>query len=211
MQCPSCGRVQEPRLLCVECQAPVAPDLDYFATLDLPRRLLINSRTLEEHYHEFGRRVHPDRFANAPVKVRAVSLRATALLTRAYRTLQDPIARGNYWLELNGQKLAQNNQQVPPELAAKVFEVQEAIEELQHASTEESAGARSNLLARREEVRAQLQGALSELHRIFGVIDESAGPREQQFECLKLALAKIAYLKTLMRDVDKALDIRAAA
>ena len=52
-------------------------------------------------------------------------MRATALLTRAYRTLRDPLSRGLYWLELHGEKLAENNQRVPPELAELVFEVQE--------------------------------------------------------------------------------------
>ena len=63
--------------------------------------------------------------------VRDASLRATALLTRSYRTLRDPVARGLYWLELNGEKLAENNKRVPPDLAELVFEVQEQLAEMQ--------------------------------------------------------------------------------
>ncbi len=212
MQCPSCERVQEPRLFCVDCQTPIASNLDYFTTLGLPRKLLIDSATLEERYHDLGRRVHPDRFANASAKIKAASLRATALLTRAYRTFQDPIARGHYWLELNGQKLAENNQQVPPDLAATVFEIQDLIADFRQAAKEAFERALSNLQTSRDEVRAQLNESRLELEEIFYAFDqEGHEPSKALFERLKLILAKIAYLKTLIRDIEKALDIRAAA
>src|SRR5579864_261290 len=105
VQCPSCGQAREARLLvCAECGAPLAANLDYFAALGLPRKLQIDPAKLEEMYHGLGRRIHPDRFAASPIKVRDASMRATALLTRAYRTLRDPVSRGLYWLELNGRK-----------------------------------------------------------------------------------------------------------
>ena len=41
------------------------------------------------------------------------SLSATALLTRAFRTLRDPVSRGLYWLELHNEKLASDNKRGP--------------------------------------------------------------------------------------------------
>src|SRR5262249_56315874 len=105
LQCPSCARPQQPRVTCAHCGAPLAADLDLFNALGLPRLLQIDITELERAYHELGRRIHPDRFALASAEVRDASLRATALVTRAYRTLRDPISRGLYWLELNGYKL----------------------------------------------------------------------------------------------------------
>ncbi len=90
------------RAFCVLSAAPHGSELDYFAAMGLPRKLLIDPVCLEETYHDLGRRIHPDRFASSPVKLRDASLRATALLTRSYRTLRDPISRGLYWLELAG-------------------------------------------------------------------------------------------------------------
>ena len=104
---------QEPRLLCAECGAPLAAELDCFAALGLPRKLTLDPARLERRYHELSRKIHPDRFASKGPKVRDASLRATALLTRSYRTLRDPVSRGLYWLELNGEKLAENNKRVP--------------------------------------------------------------------------------------------------
>ncbi|MGH7925227.1 MAG: Fe-S protein assembly co-chaperone HscB, partial [Candidatus Binatus sp.] len=110
IECPSCGRRQAPSLICAECGAPLAAPLDCFAALELPRDLTIDLDALERRYHELSRMIHPDRFASKGPKVRDASLRATATLTRSYRTLRDPVARGLYWLELNGEKLAENNQ-----------------------------------------------------------------------------------------------------
>ena len=115
IECPSCGRQQEPSLICAECGAPLAAPLDCFAALGLPRKLTIDLDALERRYHELSRKIHPDRFASSEPKVRDASVRATATLTRSYRTLRDPVARGLYWLELNGEKLAENNKRVPPE------------------------------------------------------------------------------------------------
>jgi len=94
IKCQSCAHVQEPRLLCVECGAPLGAPLDLFAALRLPRKLTLDPAQLEQTYHDLGRRVHPDRFAGSDATLRDLSLRSTALLTRAYRTLRDPVSRG---------------------------------------------------------------------------------------------------------------------
>ena len=99
IECLSCGRQQEPSLICAECGAPLAAPLDCFAALGLPRKLTIDLDALERRYHELSRKIHPDRFASSKPKVRDASVRATATLTRSYRTLRDPVARGLYWLE----------------------------------------------------------------------------------------------------------------
>jgi len=94
IKCQSCAHVQEPRLLCVECGAPLGAPLDLFAALRLPRKLTLDPAQLEQTYHDLGRRIHPDRFAGSDATLRDLSLRSTALLTRAYRTLRDPVSRG---------------------------------------------------------------------------------------------------------------------
>ena len=96
IKCPSCARPQEPRLICDACGSPlpVPAHLDCFAALGFPRKLTIDTSALETAYHELGRKIHPDRFASSAPNIRALSLSGTALLTRSYRTLRDPISRG---------------------------------------------------------------------------------------------------------------------
>src|ERR1035441_10876529 len=132
IECPSCGRRQAPLLTCADCGSPLAAPLDCFAALGIPRKLVIDLGALERRYHELSRKIHPDRFASSAAPVRDASLRATATLTRSYRTLRDPVARGLYWLELNGEKLAESNKRVPPELAERSEEHTSELQSLRH-------------------------------------------------------------------------------
>ena len=211
IECLSCGSRQEPSLICAECGSPLAAPIDCFAALGLSRKLTIDLDTLERRYHESSRKIHPDRFASKGPKVRDASLRATATLTRSYRTLRDPVARGLYWLELNGEKLAENNKRVPPELAELVFEVQEQLAEMQLSPDPEEALERATeIAARRIELQFKMDEALVELDRNFAKWDESADQKMLTSE-LKTTLSNIAYLRTLIRDVDRALENSKAA
>lgn len=190
---------------------PIPIDLDCFAALGLPRKLTIDPHALEERYHELGRRIHPDRFVSSPPRIRTASLTGTALLTRSYRTLRDSVSRGLYWLELNGEKLAENNRQVPPELAATVFEVQEQLAELRKADSANGA-LRSAVEARRKELGETMDELGGKLAQNFARWDASDGlDRAELVAELKATLSKIAYMRTLIRDVDRELDSSKAA
>ena len=205
LQCPSCARVQEPRIVCIECQSPLAANLNYFAVLELPPKLVIDPGQLEVAYHRLGRMVHPDRFALKSVEVRAASERATALLTRAYRILRDPVARGSYWLEYHGHKLAANNQNVPAELADLVFDTQEELADLR--ARPEAGEVLTKLHDRRREVAARLDQLAAELSRNFVAFDPIGGAAPiRLFDELKSNLSATAYLRTLLRNLERALD-----
>ena len=210
IECLSCGRQQEPSLICAECGSPLAAPLDCFSALGFPRRLTIDLDALERRYHELSRKIHPDRFASKGPKVRDASLRATATLTRSYRTLRDPVARGLYWLELNGGKLAENNKRVPPELAELVFEVQEQLAEMQLSDPEEAHERATQIGARRIELQFKMDENLADLERHFAKWDQPADEKALTME-LKTILSNVAYLRTLIRDVDRALENSKAA
>src|SRR5260370_2688187 len=210
VECPSCGRRQEPSLTCAECGSPLAAPLDCFAALGTPRKLTIDLGELERRYHELSRKIHPDRFASKGPKVRDASLRATAMLTRSYRTLRDPVARGLYWLELNGEKLAENNKRVPPELAELVVEVQAQLCEMQLSDPTEAHDRATEIGARRIELQFRMDETLAELDRNFAKWDQPADEKALTVE-LKTILSNIAYLRTLIRDVDRALENSKAA
>lgn len=206
VQCPSCARSCEPRLTCPDCGAPLGVEVDLFTALDLPRKLVLDPHELERIYHEAGRRIHPDRFATATPAVRQASLKSTALLTRGYRTLRDPVSRGRYWLELTGEKLAENNKRVPPELAELVFEVQEQLGELRGSHNGSVNALGVAMKTRRAELEGLVTTTQEELERNFTRWDGGTGERQELVNELKSALSKIAYLRTLTRDVDRALD-----
>jgi molecular chaperone HscB len=213
VRCPKCLEAQEPRLCCIRCAAPLGAALDAFAALGLERKLVIDQAHLERRYHELGRMVHPDRFAAESTGVKAASLTSTANLTRAYRALRDPVERGLYWLELHGRKLSEGNQSVPAELAATVFEIQEQLSELRDANGgPEAAQVRAEVENHRREVQAAVDTALTELAGNFADWDRLGNDNDERlFTELKLVLARIAYLRTLLRDIGRALDLAQAA
>src|SRR5262245_50200754 len=155
-ECWHCSARTGLSLVCVNCEAPqpLPPGADLFAVLGLTRRLVVDPADLERRYHDASRAVHPDRHQTAGERDRTLSLSASAAVNRAYRTLRDPVARGRYWLELHGTPLGERNNQVPPALAALVFETQEQLETLR------APGAASGARAAVETVRGELDERL---------------------------------------------------
>jgi molecular chaperone HscB len=203
--CWRCGAEAGPGLVCASCEAPQAlpSGLDLFAILDLPRGLVIDLPDLERRYHAVSRAVHPDRHQTADARARDLSLAAGAAVNRAYRTLRDPVARGRYWLELHGERLGDDNR-VPPALAALVFETQETLEELRGVA--ESGPLRVRVSEVKEELAGRLSSLLGELAAQYAKWNAAGPTSPAVIGELKRRLSEIAYLRTLLADVDAALE-----
>jgi len=198
-ECWKCRAKSGSALVCPRCAAiqPLAPDADLFAVLGLPRRLALDPADLERRYHAASRAVHPDRFQTASLRERELSLGASAAVNRAYRTLRDPVARGRYWLELHGARLGDGGPQVPPAIAAEVFETQEKLEELRGAARPEL---RRELEALRDGFAARLGALRDELVALYA----SANGGAPSLDELRHRLSEIAYLRTLLGDIEGA-------
>jgi len=179
---------------------PLPADADHYTVFGIPRQLRLDQQELSRRYYELSRLLHPDRHGTASAVARDASMRNTAALTRAHRTLRDPVSRALYWLELHGEKLGSDNR-VPPPLAALVFEVQEKLEELREAS----AKSRPALTSEIENVLGELEARRDELDQRmeanFLKWDEAIAQPTPLLADLKSILAERAYLSTLIRDV----------
>ena len=207
--CLHCGKPAADQLVCAGCGpvAPTASASDYFGVFSLPRRLAIDLADLERRYYALSRELHPDLFSDRPPAEQAASLRMTALVNRAYRTLKDPVARGLYWLELHGESLGRDNERVPPALAARVFEVQEQLEELRAARQAGSGDGEAKAVAAvRDELRGDLDACEARLSASFARGDEAGnGATAPALADTKTILSELHYLRTLLRDVDREL------
>ena len=201
--CPGCGKVLQ-----------LPQRSDYFAVLQMPRKLWIAIGLLEQKFLELSWKLHPDNFVNASPEEREIALRRSSELNDAYRTLRDPIARVEYLLAIEGERReGQNKQQAPPELLEEVFELNESLDELREAKA--SGGNTASLKQRLEtaemkfekklaEVDGQLQAAAGERDKaIDGNADESA--RKQVMTKLNELLNRRSYVRNLVVNVQKEL------
>ena len=74
----------------------------HFELFVLPQSFEVDKDLLDTRYRELQRTVHPDRFVNAGDRERRLSMQQATLINEGYRTLQDPLLRGRYLLELAG-------------------------------------------------------------------------------------------------------------
>lgn len=201
--CLNCGKPAAGQLTCVGCGVvhPAERAPDYFSLFGLPRALTVDTDDLERRYYTLSRESHPDLFHDRSPAEQAASLRTTALLTRAYRVLKDPVQRGLYWLTLHGESLGRDNERVPPALAARVFEVQEQLDELRTARKAGPAESEAKAVtAVRAELRDDLDGCEARLARNFERVDGADALAET-----KQILSELHYVRTLLRDVDREL------
>lgn len=178
---------------------------DHFEVLGLPRRLVVDQDALAKRYYALSRRYHPDFHQTGTTAERVVSLRRTAAINDAYKTLRDPVARGRWWLEHNGRRLG-SSPEVPSDLAMLVFEVQEVLDGLRadpgHASNREA----QERLGEVESGRARRIEALERNFARWDALPERASP-EPLLDELQRLLAEISYLTTLLRDIERTMEI----
>ena len=210
VRCWRCQDEHIPQVFCPACEAlqPLPPDIDYFTVFGLARDPVLDEQALANTYYDLSRQLHPDLHQTGPAEEQEASLQNTAVLNRAYRTLRDPVQRGQYWLELNGEQLGKKNNKVPPDLALLVFEVQEKLAAVREASTtgidDALAGLKAELTQVRDDLDERMQGLQQKLAANFSKWEQADTSSELLSE-LKRVLSDMAYLRTLTRDVEKAL------
>ncbi|MBI3247067.1 MAG: Fe-S protein assembly co-chaperone HscB [Deltaproteobacteria bacterium] len=205
VRCWRCAHQHQATLFCPACRAIqlVPPQADYFSVLELPRHPALDEKLLAQRYYELSRKLHPDLYQTGTPQEQEASLKNTALLNRAYRVLRDPVQRGQYWLELHDEQLGKDNNRVPAKLAALVFAVHEQLEAARAARAAGKADeVQAELAPIREDLQAQLSRLRNELDGNFSQWNEN-GTQLDRLQALKGILSALAYLRTLLRDVEK--------
>ena len=184
--------------------------MNYFEVFGLPRKLAIDTAALQARFYELSRQWHPDFQQSAPPPEQARALEQSALVNAAYRTLRDPIARIEYLIRLEeGRDTREGDPvkpQAPPDLLEEMFEIQEMLQEAKAGGVDGDTRQRLTeqrdaLEARRRDEDARLTGPLSSAWDAA----EPAARTSALAEC-KRALASRAYLRTVIDDLNAALD-----
>jgi molecular chaperone HscB len=201
--CASCGQMLKP-----------SAETDYFATFALPRKLSIDASLLEQKFLQLSWKLHPDNFVNASESERELSLKRSSELNDAYRVLRDPVARVEYLLGIEGQRVeGEKKQQAPPELLEEVFELNESLDELREAK--ESGGDLIELKSKLEsaedsfgerltEVDAGLQSIANDWDAAVDA-NADAAARQKLFTGMNQLLNRRSYIRNLVTNVAKEL------
>jgi molecular chaperone HscB len=105
----------------------------YFAMFELEPRFALPLEQLDLAYRALAMRVHPDRYANAPLDERRQALTLAANANDGYRTLKKPHLRARHLLSLRGVDTAGRSAAVPPSFLSLQMEWREALGEARAA------------------------------------------------------------------------------
>jgi molecular chaperone HscB len=182
---------------------------DYFEVFGLPRKLQIDLEALQRSFYELSRRHHPDFHQGAGAEEQARALEASALVNRAYRALQDPVARVEYLIALEeGREVREETTakaKVPMDLLAEMLEVQEALEEAKSSGVTDEVADR--LRAERQRLQGRHQAeedALIAGGPEWDAAVDAGRERRPLLDRFKQRLAARAYLRTVIDDLTQA-------
>ncbi|KAM0943597.1 putative DnaJ domain, co-chaperone Hsc20, co-chaperone HscB oligomerization [Dioscorea sansibarensis] len=138
-QCWSCGKTAAswPFLVCEACRSvqPLDPSVDYFQIFGLERTYGIKDTNLEGKYKDWQKKLHPDLVHSKSEKERAFAAEQSACVIDAYRTLNKPLSRALYLLQLEGMHVDEEKTLTDPDILAEMMEIREAVEEAGDSDT----------------------------------------------------------------------------
>src|SRR6267378_1597324 len=201
--CSSCGKMLQ-----------VPEKSDYFALLEIPRKLWIEMGELEKKFLLLSWRLPPDNYVNGRPEEREISLKRSSELNDAYRTLREPVARLAHLLAIEGTRVeGKNKQQAPPELLEEVFELNESLDELREAKAgsgdttalkQRLETAQKNFQAKLEEVDGEMQVVAKKWDAAVDANASEAG-RKSVMAKLNELLNRRSYIRNLVVNVQKEL------
>ena len=215
LECRSCGAgAPVDEHFCPQCSRILALGRhgDYFAFLDLPRRLTIDAQDLEKRFRDLSRKFHPDYYYNATPTERLASLERSSYLNDAYRALKNPVSRVEHLLAIEGLPPAKSEEgtaKVPPSLLEEVFALNEELDEireLRESGTDPGPlrvrleAARKPIDEKREEHELQLQ----ELSARWDSQEQSpAAEKRETLDALRERLLERNYINNLLATIER--------
>ncbi|XP_076845978.1 iron-sulfur cluster co-chaperone protein HscB [Brachyhypopomus gauderio] len=158
-----CWRCGSSRLMffCSSCEViqPPYESATYFELLNCDQTFALDTQKLQQRYLELQKSLHPDNFSLKSLAEQRYSELQSALVNKAYRTLQKPVARAVYMLRLRGVHLEEaTDSMASPAFLLEVMKVNEKLSETQDHEEVASIGqsVREALKDLNEQINASL-------------------------------------------------------
>lgn len=198
LSCPFCSKIQ-----------PFPEGTDYFRCLGLKRFLVLDLQDLEKRFYALSRQIHPDFHHTKDPGEQEISLKNSALLNRAYRTLRDPFSRAEYLILLEEGGKDGIAAKMPQAFLEEVFSLQETLEEFRSASDapeKERLGEklRETLRTLEKRLQEEEEQLFEHFRRWDGMIAENGAAsdarKKELLHSVKELLSYRTYLVNLIED-----------
>jgi molecular chaperone HscB len=169
---------------------------------------------LESKFYELSRAFHPDFYQTKTQTEQTISLKNSALLNTAYRTLKDPIRRAEYLLQLEAGSAKDIRTSPPADLFEQILSLQEDLEEFRSVSTEDDPNGierlRTKLNADRgvlEQRQSEMEATLSQLFTKWDALQngtktpETHHEKEAVLKGIREILSNRTYLRNILNDL----------
>ena len=113
-----------------------SPDFSqtYFELFELNPVFEIDARRSHAEQQRLQAIYHPDRYVNASDRDKRVSVQVASWINQAYETLQDPVKRSRYLLEISGATISDDSSTTSDtEFLMEQIELREEVESCRHS------------------------------------------------------------------------------
>jgi molecular chaperone HscB len=138
-----------------------SPDLSqtYFELFGMNPVFDIDCSRLHAEQQRLQATYHPDRYVSASERDKRVSVQVASWVNQAYETLQDPVKRSRYLLEINGANIPDDSTTTSDtEFLMEQIELREQVESCRHGE---------DGLQRSDQIETRLANRADELAREF--------------------------------------------
>lgn len=195
--CWSCRGLTVSGLFCQTCDAilPMVAGEDFFHLFAIEPAFEVDLVTLEQHYRNLQKRLHPDFFAHRGPLERRLSLEHITRVNEAWQILTDSLSRADYLLRLVGWQ--SNKTTTDPEFLYTVMELRESLEEV----NPQAADAMQRLEGLRTEALGRMQTEERQIAALFR--DFFAQNNPELLAQIARLVDRIRYHRRYLEELDR--------
>uniref|UniRef100_A0A0B6ZYP6 J domain-containing protein n=2 Tax=Arion vulgaris TaxID=1028688 RepID=A0A0B6ZYP6_9EUPU len=187
--CWNCGRDTNPvrELFFCDCGVVQKPanELTYFDLMQMKPSFDIDIKRLGDIFKETQKKLHPDKFSGKTQAETDLAQQQSALLNKAYNTLQKPLSRAIYLLHLQNIDISEKDNFTEPEFLTEIMDINEQISNVHNASDTEGLEKTND---------ARIANCVKEISNLYS---------SNNLDDMKRATIKLRYYTTIQERVNE--------
>lgn len=169
-----------------------SPDLsqNYFELFGLEPTFDIDRERLQHQQRSLQASFHPDRHVNASDQDKRLSMQLASWINQAYETLQDPVKRTRYLLEVSGAEI--------PDDSTTTADTEFLMEQIELREQVDACRQHEDGLQRSEHIEMQLQRRASKLGDEFVAVFEKG-----DYASATIVYRKMQFIQRIQQQLDE--------